>query len=74
MVFTEVLAGWPGSVHDSRVLSDSVLWNTSAPKFPGDTHLLGDGGYLLQRYTKPGKFSKILGKRTYDCEQMVILL
>ena len=51
MVFTDVLAGWPGSVHDSRVLRNSVLWHTSAHKFPGDTHLLGDGGYPLQRYT-----------------------
>ena len=50
MVFTDVLAGWPGSVHDSRVLHNSVLWQTAANKFPGDTHLLGDGGYPLLRY------------------------
>ena len=29
----------------------SVLWNTSAHKFPGDTYLLGDGGYPLLVYT-----------------------
>lgn len=50
MLFTDVLAGWPGSVHDSRVLRNSVLWRTAANKFPGDTHLLGDGGYPLSRW------------------------
>ena len=43
MIFTDVLAGWPGSVHDSRVLRNSELSRTAANKFPGDTHLLGDG-------------------------------
>ncbi|CAH3138053.1 unnamed protein product, partial [Porites lobata] len=49
LVFTDVVAGGPGSVHDSRVLRISELWNTSANMFPGDTHLLGDGGYPLLR-------------------------
>ena len=52
MLFTDVLAGWPDSVYDSRVLRNSVLWNTSAHKFPGDTYLRGDGGYPLLRYSK----------------------
>lgn len=50
MVFRDVLAGWPGSVHDSRILRNSQLWQNSDAKFPGDTHLLGDGGYPLSRY------------------------
>ena len=45
MLFADVLAGWPGSVNDSRVLRNSVLWNTSGHKLPSDTYLLGDGGY-----------------------------
>ena len=50
MVFTDVVAGWPGSVHDSRVLRNSAVSNTAANKFPGNTHLLGDGGYPLQTW------------------------
>ena len=49
MIFTDVLAGWPGSVHDSRVPRNSELSRTAANKFPGDTHLLGDGDYPLLR-------------------------
>ena len=49
MVFQDIVMGWPGSVHDSRVLRNSGLYQTAAIKFPGDTHLLGDGGYPLLR-------------------------
>ena len=48
MVFLDVLAGWPGSVHDARVIKNSGLYHEAA-KFTGDTHLLGDGGYKLLR-------------------------
>ena len=50
MVFTDILAGWPGSVHDSRVLHNSTVYNTAANKFRGKTHLLGDGAYPLQTW------------------------
>ena len=50
MILTDVLAGWPGSVHDSRVLRNSSLFATSGNKFPGDYHIIGDGGYPLLRY------------------------
>ena len=49
MVLTDILAGWPGSVHDSRVLRNSALFATSGNKFPCDYHLIGDGGYPLLR-------------------------
>ncbi|XP_068758073.1 putative nuclease HARBI1 [Montipora capricornis] len=50
MVFRDVLVGWPGSVHDSRILRNSSLSATATNKFPGDSHLLGDGGYPLKRW------------------------
>ena len=50
MLFRDNLTGWPGSVHDSRVLRNSSLHATAAVKFLGDTHFLGDGGYPLKRY------------------------
>ena len=50
MVFRDVLVGWPGSVHDCRILRNSSLLETAANKFTGDSHLLGDGGYPLKRF------------------------
>ena len=50
MIFHDVLVGWPGSVHDSRILRNSSLFATVATKFPGDTHLIGDGGYPLKTF------------------------
>lgn len=50
MLFRDNLTGWPGSVHDSRVLRNSSLHATAAIKFLGDTHFLGDGGYPLKSW------------------------
>lgn len=79
MVLTDVLAGWPGSVHDSRVLRNSELFATSGNKFPCDYHLIGDGGYPLLRWlvtpfrnnghllANQIRFNKVLS----SCRQMV---
>lgn len=53
MIFRDILVGWPGSVHDARVLRNSSLSATAATKIPGNTHLLGDGGYPLKRFSSP---------------------
>lgn len=50
-VFRDILVGWPGSAYDSRVFRNSSVCVTVAAKVLGDTHLIGDGGYPLKRYT-----------------------
>ncbi|XP_068686411.1 putative nuclease HARBI1 [Montipora foliosa] len=47
LMFLDAMTGWPGSVHDSRVLRNSNLFATAGQKFDSDKHLLGDGGYPL---------------------------
>lgn len=49
LVFTNVVARWPGSVHDSRILRQSALFDLFArnPK-PIDGFILGDSGYPLR--------------------------
>jgi len=49
--FTNVYTGWPGRVHDARVLRNSDLWENGDVKCQqGHFHVLGDGAYLLKRW------------------------
>ncbi|XP_052799501.1 putative nuclease HARBI1 [Mya arenaria] len=47
----DVVARWPGSVHDSRVLRESSLNNLfENGHMPHGFHLLGDSGYPTKRW------------------------
>lgn len=50
MLFSDVFTGYPGSVHDSRVLKNSDLWETGLTKCNMVYHILGDGGYPLRKW------------------------
>ena len=55
MFFLDCYCGWPGSVHDARVLtnSDLFVWIQSNPgdMFPMQgTHILGDAAYPLNTW------------------------
>ncbi|XP_071122515.1 putative nuclease HARBI1 [Mytilus edulis] len=52
--FLDFYCGWPGSVHDSRVLKNSPLFTSAFDNkermFPGNTHLIGDAAYALSQW------------------------
>lgn len=47
-----MVSRWPGSVHDSRILRESGLWNNlnDGHFLPGEHYLLGDSGYPCKRW------------------------
>lgn len=49
-LFSHVFTGYPGSVHDSRVLQLSDLWESCPDKCGRNYHILGDGGYPLRKW------------------------
>ena len=43
-----MVAGWPGSVHDARILRNCDIWNLGPQWCGQNTHLIGDGAYPLK--------------------------
>ena len=54
IIFTDCYCGWPGSVHDSRVLRNSDIFDSASNRhdnfFPNNSHLLGDAAYPLKTW------------------------
>ena len=75
--FLHVVAGWPGSVHDARVLRNSDdVWNICPLWCGPNNNLLGDGAYPLQNWLlKPfrdnGHLTRIQRRFNYRCRQHV---
>jgi hypothetical protein len=67
--FTDIVVGWPGSVHDARVLKNSNLWNRAeaGTLLNRGQFLLADAGYPLRPWLiTPYKFD-----RSYNKERKV---
>lgn len=47
---TDIVARWPGSVHDSTIFDNSSLRAKLENNEFGDCYILGDGGYPCRRY------------------------
>ena len=52
MVITSVYTGWPGCVHDARVLRNSMLYDQAEEGnlFGPDKFIIGDSAYPLRRW------------------------
>lgn len=57
-LFTDVYCAFPGSVHDARVLRNSLLYKASenheSDMFPGDSYIIGDRAYPLKTWLITG--------------------
>ncbi|XP_053344401.1 putative nuclease HARBI1 [Clarias gariepinus] len=49
-MFTDIVAKWPGSTHDSFVWANSAICQVAEEGGFGDSWLLGDSGYPLRPY------------------------
>ena len=52
MRFTNIYTGWPGCVHDARVLRNSSLYRSAetGDAVLNDHHIFADGGYPLRNW------------------------
>lgn len=54
LFITDAFCGYPGSVHDARVLHNSPIYHeielNPANFFPGNIHILGDAAYPLKTW------------------------
>ncbi|XP_056016141.1 putative nuclease HARBI1 [Ostrea edulis] len=74
----DVVAKWPGSTHDSRILNESglrVLFENN--HIPIHTHLLGDSGYpskrwLLTPFLRPNQPSQLNYNRAHKKTRSVV--
>ena len=71
MRIMDVVARWPGSVHDQRIFNNSrVMSRFEANEFPGSI-ILGDGGYENRPYlVTPLSNPQSLGERLYNESQI----
>ncbi|KAK3871987.1 hypothetical protein Pcinc_014581 [Petrolisthes cinctipes] len=74
----DVVANWPGSVHDSRIWSECGLKEDFERGFlPGGCHLIGDSGYpcqpwLMTPYLQPRTEEQATYNRAHKCTRCVV--
>ena len=63
--FLDIVARWPGSVHDARILRESELFSFfERGCVPAGCHLLGDSGYPSQRWLLTSYLRPLPGPQT----------